>query len=142
MIGIVIISLAALVALVYVAAPLGRKISAVGVTDGLEEEAESRKRAALGALVDIEDEREMGKLASGDFEALKDDYEAQALTALAELDTLTAAREGSERALEEEIAAVRRRLTCPSCGGPLPKTSEGTTAQGQEAGRCPRCGAG
>ena len=142
MIGIVIISVAALVALAYVSAPLGRKFPAAAATDALEEEAESRKRAALGALVDLEDEREMGKLMPGDFEVLKDDYETQALGALAELDTLIAARQGSERELEEEIASVRRRLTCPSCGGPLPRTPEEALTQGQEAGRYPRCGGG
>jgi hypothetical protein len=94
----------------------------------LAAEASSRKRAALTAILDLETEREIGKLSSADFDALRGEYEAQALAALAELDSLEAA--SGDDAIEEEIAAVRERLACPSCG-----------AVRASSGPCPRCGA-
>jgi len=86
------------------------------------EEAVADKRAALMAIVDIENERAVGKMSQADFDALKAEYEAQALTALRAADAL---RDSAERPpqepewddeLELEIAALRERLSCPNCG--------------------------
>src|SRR5918996_2324494 len=80
------------------------------------EEAGIRKDAALGALIDIENERLIGKLSTSDFELLRDEYEAEALAALKELDAIEAG-DGSDDELEAEIAAMRVRMECPNCGG-------------------------
>lgn len=86
------------------------------------EEAVADKRAALVAIVDLENERAVGKMSEEDFDALKAEYEAQALSALRAADALrdTAGRsahgQGWDDDLELEIAAIRERLRCPSCG--------------------------
>ena len=86
------------------------------------EEAVADKRAALVAIVDLENERAVGKMSQADFDALKAEYEAQALSALraadALRDTATPPTSGQEwdDELELEIAALRKRLRCPNCG--------------------------
>jgi hypothetical protein len=89
--------------------------------------AEERKRAALTAIVDIEDELAVGKLTREDFKALSNQYEEEAISALRELDARWPAADLDD-ALEREIAALRAQLACPTCGGV--RTAEGV---------CPRC---
>lgn len=93
-----------------------------------EDELRSKKKAALGAIIDIEDERSVGKLSDDDFEILRREYEREALDALIELDGLETVND--DDALEAEIAAMRARLACPNCGAP--RTG---------ADVCERCGA-
>jgi hypothetical protein len=93
-----------------------------------EEELEAKKKSALGAIIDIEDEKTVGKLSDEDFEILRREYEAEALDALIELDGLQ--RVPDDDSLEAEIAAMRARLACPACGAPR-----------LSAGPCERCGA-
>ena len=92
------------------------------------EEANATKHAALAALVDLEIEREMGKLSEDDFRTLAADYEAEAVIALRRLDAADASRAETDP-LEAEIASIRRRLECPSCGA--------LRAPGE---KCVRCG--
>jgi hypothetical protein len=94
---------------------------------GGSEDAAVRKSAALDALIDLEDDRAMGKLTRADFESLRADYEAEALEALRELDAAARARADDEL-LEAEIAAARRELACPRCGRIRP-----------EGRPCPQC---
>lgn len=77
------------------------------------EEAQARKRAALLATVDIENDRTIGKLSEPDFRSLKTEYEGHALRALQEVDAL---RDSSyvDDELELEIVAIRERLRCPN----------------------------
>jgi hypothetical protein len=76
--------------------------------DPAEVELERQARAALVAIVDLENERDVGKLTSEDFEALVGTYEHEALAALRGLDDV---RSGGEAdAVERDIAAVRARL--------------------------------
>jgi hypothetical protein len=77
--------------------------------------AESRKHEALGALLDIEEERALGKLTPEDFRALRDEYENEALEAIEELDERRVTAEADDD-LEREVAAMRARLACPRCG--------------------------
>ncbi|MGH2694569.1 MAG: hypothetical protein ACRDJJ_07090 [Actinomycetota bacterium] len=126
MVAAVIVALLAIVALAYVGAPLRRSRRSVGESSGITE-AEARKRAALVALMDLEEERAVGKLSEKDFLALRAEYEAEAITALKQLDIAGFAPDDP---FEAEIAAYRLRLQCPACGAPRP--GEGT---------CPRCGA-
>ncbi len=125
-----IVAVLAAAALAYVLAALGRGRRKEGLEPASKaEEANASKRAALAALVDLEIEREMGKLSDEDFRALAADYEAEAVIALRQLDALGAGG-GETDPLEAEIASIRRRLECPSCGAPR--------APGE---KCARCGA-
>lgn len=129
MLGVLVIAVLAAMALVYVASPLagGTSREEPG-SSALFEEADGRKRAALAAIIDIEDEKEVGKLSQVDFDVLRTEYEAEALTALAELDALSPGTY-SDDDIEAEIAAMRAQLACPSCG-----------ALRQAGTVCERCG--
>ena len=129
MIPTVVVALLALAALMYVAAPVrrGPRRSPDDAPDP-RSALEERKYAALEALVDLEEEADMGKLDQRELEALKQRYEREALEALAALDSVDLV--GGSDPLEAEIAAMKQRLTCPACGAPRePET------------RCARCGA-
>lgn len=125
----VIVTIAALATLVWVLVPLRRPEAERADVRTLTDEADARKRAALEAIVDLEDDRGVGKLAENDFRALKRQYEAEAVGAMAELDALEGSAAGSDE-LELEIARVRRGMTCPRCGAARPPSES-----------CPRCGA-
>ena len=138
--GIVIAALAC-AALAFVVAPLRTREE--HREDASPERAElvDRKRAALTAIIDMEEERDAGKLSADDFAVLRDEYEHEAAAALVELDALRASGVSAEDAIEAEIAAIRARLQqtaprgravepCPSCGTPR--------APGRA---CERCGA-
>lgn len=90
----------------YVAAALTR--SRIDRDPGKQVTAElaARKRAALVGIVDLEGERAVGKLNDEDFAALRSEYEAEAMVAIAELDQLSA----PEDDLEREIAELKARL--------------------------------
>jgi hypothetical protein len=131
--GLVVAALA-LFALAYVALPLRS-----GVTDPSEvpprtvEEARSRKKAALGALLELDEDAAMGKIALADLQSLRAQYEMEAVLAFIELDRaetepVTEPMETDE--LEAEIRALRERMQCPSCGA--------VRTPGEP---CPRCGA-
>jgi hypothetical protein len=114
---VVVILILVGLAAVYISIPLLR--GARGETDSVTirlEEAGARKEAALGALVDIENERLIGKLSARDFEQLRDEYEAEALAALKELDAIEDG-DAEDDELEAEIAAIRVQMECPECGG-------------------------
>ena len=130
MIDVLVVALLVTLAVVFVVRPLRRGSAEASEVPGMQraEEAEARKDSALEAIVDLEGDRTMGKLSEPDFEALRADYESQALAALRELDAL-GELSARDRELEAEIAEVRARLRCPSCGG---------ARVGSE--RCPRCG--
>ncbi len=114
MIPALVVAALAAVALAYVLGPLrrGPRRDAPDPASLLEE-ANEKKTAALSAILDLEVEREMGKLSEADFQALAHDYEAEAVAALHQLDALGTPEAD---ALEAEIASVKRRLRCPSCG--------------------------
>jgi hypothetical protein len=131
-IAAIVIAALACGALAYVAAPLRASSRATPEPDFAEAELEGRKRAALTAIIDIENERDVGKLSSEDFDILRGEYETEAVAALLELDSLRAAGNETDIDLEVEIAAIRDRLAasggrraaggpllaCPSCGSP------------------------
>lgn len=115
----------------YLCAPLPRRQRSgteAGRVDLLE--AESAKGVALDALLDIEEERDLGKLAPEDFRDLEARYEKEALDAIEELDNRRAASRPDDE-LEQEVAAIRARLSCAACGRLRSKD-----------GRCPSCGDG
>jgi cytochrome c-type biogenesis protein CcmH/NrfF len=124
-----LVAILALGALVWVLAPLRRPEPDVAGAQTLYDEADARKRAALAAIVDLEDDRSVGKLAEDDFRSLKGQYEAEAVAAIAELDALDASTAAPDE-LEEEIARMREAMRCPSCGAVRAPNES-----------CPRCGA-
>ncbi len=130
MIGILVVLLLAAGALAYVIAPL-RRSETEGLPSGpsLEEQAQERKGSALTAILDLEEEAQVGKLTPDELETLRAEYEREALLALEQLDRI-AAPAGADDALEAEIAAVKKRLACPSCG-----------AVRTSGGACSRCDA-
>ena len=125
----ILVALAAVAALVYVVAPVVRGPRVQSTDPGRLEEAEARKRVALSAIIDLEAERDAGKLSENDFDMLRSTAEAEALAALAEADLVAGANLDDDE-LEREIAEMRDRLACPSCGS--------MRAPGE---RCTRCGA-
>ena len=129
MIAAVVVGLLALAALVYVIAPLRREQTNADEVDPWSS-AEDRKIAALSAILDLESERDVGKVSDEDFAELTKIYETEAVAALSEL-AGAGARTGVDR-LEQEIAEVRSRLAhrCPVCGNTQ-----------RPDGRCPRCDA-
>lgn len=116
MIPMLLVVALALTVLAWVALPLrrGTKVDEPLPSQQLEE-ANAKKRAALMAIVDIENERATGKLSTSDFLALRAEYETQALVALREADALRDSTFDDDE-LEKEIAAIRERLRCPNCG--------------------------
>ena len=152
MIPVLVVVIVALTVLAWVALPLRRGPRSDAPLPSLElEEAEADKRSALVAIVDIENEHAVGKLSRPDLDALKAEYEARALEALRRAEALReeqplsasggqADQRSSRRSrqeewldddeLELEIAAIRERLRCPSCG-----------AARAPGAPCDRCGA-
>lgn len=133
MILVAVVALLACAALAYVALPLGRR-GRDEKEPSAEVELDARKTTALSAIVDLENERLVGKLSDEDFDVLRAQYEAEALQALTELDAVRAqadggGREADDASLEAEIAEMRRRLACPRCGSL--RSAEGTCAQCQ-----------
>ena len=120
MIEVLFVALAAVAVLAYVLVPLrSGPRQDVPLTSVHVEDAEEKKRSALTALIDIEEERDIGKLSEGDFNSLRTEYEAEAFQALVELDALEAAP-GADGELEDEISALRAKMTCSSCGALRP----------------------
>jgi cytochrome c-type biogenesis protein CcmH/NrfF len=115
-IPVLVIAALALVVLAWVALPLRRGPQ---IDDPLPsqqlEEAHAKKRAALVAILDLENEQATGKLSAGDFAVLRSEYETQALAALREADALRDSTFDDDE-VEKEIAALRERLRCPNCG--------------------------
>lgn len=129
MIEIAIVVVAALAILLWVVTPMLRG-ALVAHRSPAPSAAADRKATALTAIVDLEEERALGKLAAPDFETLRANYEAEALTALRELTTFAATPQPSDDELEAEIAEIRAALACPRCGQAL-----------SAARTCSQCGA-
>lgn len=131
MTDILIIGALAVAALAFVAAPLRRPERTTEI-DPITE-LEEKKNLALTAILDLESERDVGKLSDADFAELRSIYESDALDALHQLDSAAQGATTPDR-LETEIARVRERLSgarCANCNAPL---RSGTSV-------CTRCGA-
>lgn len=124
----IIVSALTIAAIAYIVAPIGRARRGMDETVS-ETAAEEKKRVALTGILDLEEERDGGKLSDQEFIDLRARYERDAVDALKELDIADASAPLGDR-LEEEIAAARDKLRCGTCGAP----------RGSEAARCPSCG--
>jgi hypothetical protein len=124
----IITALFVIAAVAYVVYPIGRRpatfVEAEDATD-----AEVRKQVALSGILDLEEERDGGKLSETEFRSLRAHYEHDAVAAMTELDGTPTPTSLEER-LESEIADARRKLVCATCG--VPRAPGGT--------RCPSCG--
>lgn len=128
MIGILVVALLACAALAYVIVPLRRpERGASDPAAGALERARENKEVALTAIVDLEEEAEVGKLSQTELETLRIEYEHDALQALEQMDALGTGP-AHDDPLEAEIDAMRKRLACPSCG-----------AMREPGGTCSRC---
>ncbi|MGH2755576.1 MAG: hypothetical protein ACRDLB_14255 [Actinomycetota bacterium] len=115
MIAGILVGLLAVAALVVVIQPLRSGPRREDRDDDLLiDAADARKRSALVAIVDMENEHSAGKLTDADLASLRTQYEIEALTALRDLDALATDRDDTE--LEAEIAHMRDRLICGNCG--------------------------
>ncbi len=120
--------------LLYLGRPLltgERTGAATGPTRQLFE----RKEQLLGEIVELELDRELGKVPAEDFQRLFAELEAETLAIIGELDRLNGASSDQfERRIEEEVAALRQKTAvslCHDCGTPR---REGDLF-------CPQCGA-
>ena len=102
----IVVALAVLLGLVYVARPLFA--AAQPQLDPSKNDALLRKLRALEAILDLEAELAAGKLSPDDYEAFKEIHERDAVSAMRELDV--AAKVASNDDIEAEIAAVRAEL--------------------------------
>ena len=116
MIPAVVVAFLSLALAVWVLAPLRQRRRQPSSAAMLRlEEAVARKNRSLEAIIDLERERDAGKLSAVDFEVLKGEQEREALEALREIDLL---EQADGDALEGAIAEARERLACPACGAP------------------------
>ena len=119
--------------LLYLGRPLltgGRAGAMTGPTRQLFE----RKEQLLGEIVELELDRELGKVSAEDFQRLFAELETETLAVIGELDRLNGASSPKlERRIEEEVAALRQKTAprCHSCGA---LRREGDLF-------CPQCGA-
>lgn len=126
--AVFVVGILVALAIVYLTAPL-RRPAIVPESLAKEDPLDERKRMALAAIVDIEDERALGKLSDDDFTALRAGYEREAVAALRAIDTATDAAVHEDDDLESEIAALRESMTCRNCGALM------------SGDRCARCDA-
>ena len=133
----------------YLARPLLLANAASTVAQGSDvRPLYERKEQLLGAIVELELDREIGKIPAEDFQRNFAQLEAEALAVIAELDQLNGAgSDEMERRIEAEVAALRQQGAgrqeadpaaekaprynyCANCGAPR-----------REGDRfCPQCG--
>ena len=94
-----------------------------------------RKEQLLGEIVELELDRELGKVSAEDFQRLFAELEAETLAIIGELDRLNGSSSDQfERRIEEEVAALRQKTAVPRCHGCGALRREGDRF-------CPQCGA-
>lgn len=128
MIPALIVGMLALIGMIFVVSAIGRRPQSFVETNETSD-AEGKKRAALTGILDLEEERDSGKLSPEEFESLRLRYERDAIGALREADA-TSEPTDIESRLEDEIARARSQLRCNTCGAP----------RASETARCPSCG--
>lgn len=120
--------------LLYLAHPLltsGR----TGVASGSTRQLFERKEQLLGEIVELELDRELGKVPAEDFQRLFAELETETLAVIGELDRLNGASSSQlEQRIEEEVAALRQKTAASSCHGCGALRREGDLF-------CPQCGA-
>ena len=114
---------------------------------------EAARDGAYAALVDLDFDRQIGKLNEDDYQAVRTDLMGEAVVALQQLDQ---SNDATERQLESLIEARRRTLarpasrsktigstSCSACGARLGAGDRFCGGCGSPAGTtCPHCGSG
>lgn len=121
----------------YVGYPLvGAAGTPFGLREGEHQRLLERREQLLASIKEIEFDQAMGKLPEGEYQQLRQQFEAEAMGVLHRLDQLKG-RAGQGGGLvdrvEKDVLALRQKAKahCPSCG-----------ANRQPADRfCARCGA-
>ena len=107
----------------------------VGAASGQTRQLFERKEQLLGEIVELEFDRDLGKVSAEDFQRLFAELEAETLAVIGELDRLNGASSYQlERRIEKEIAALRQKTTVTRCQGCGTVRREGDMF-------CPQCGA-
>lgn len=121
----------------YVGYPLvGAASAPFGLREGEHQRLVERREQLLAAIKEIEFDQAMGKLPEGEYQQLRQQFEAEAMGVLHQLDHFKGrAGQGGTLAarVEKDILPLRQKAKahCPSCG-----------ANRQPADRfCARCGA-
>lgn len=104
---------------------------------------ETAAQRAIGALREVEFDRETGKLSDSDYTALKAAYTREALTALRSEEASAAASAVGDDEVEAVILKYRSRVSeCSSCGPrPEPDAAYCSNCGRYLAGACSGCGA-
>jgi hypothetical protein len=119
----------------YVGYPLvGAAAAPFGMREGEHQRLVERREQLLAAIKEIEFDQAMGKLPDGEYQALRRQFEAEAMGVLHQLDQFGGGPgvEALAARVEKDLLARRKKAQphCPSCG-----------AKGQPADRfCSRCG--
>ena len=120
--------------LIYLGHPLLTS-ERVGEASGPTRQLFERKEQLLGQIVELELDRELGKVSAEDFQRLFAELEAETLAVIGELDQLNGASSSQlERRIEEEVAALRQKTAAPRCHSCGALRREGDLF-------CPQCGA-
>jgi hypothetical protein len=142
-IALVVGTLIALLAVAFVLTPLFREEQTSPVRSArMTPEAGAGQEDAIGALREIEFDRETGKLSDSDYETLKARYTAEALETMRAADRATLDPAAADLA-EEAILRYRRRVSsCAVCGPrPEPDAAYCSSCGRFLAGACGGCGA-
>ena len=110
MTGALLVAAAAAALLYYVTVPLRRGDNRETLEEPVEvSEATARKKTTLVALLELEDERDTGKLSEQDYDGLRRQYEGEAVEALRELDAVRPPAADDDD-LEADIERIKRTL--------------------------------
>ncbi len=125
----------------YVARPLFRLRNTAAASVGVRQLAE-RKEQLYASILELEFDRELGKLPESDFQRMRSELESQALTVIEQIDRLeeTGPRGDLEQRIEREIAALQTDT------GELPQPTPPPSAPQPPASAalakfCSQCGA-
>jgi hypothetical protein len=109
--GLILVALVAVAVAAFVIAPLVRAGAAepevLTGSLGEERELESRNQMLLANLRDLEDDRATTKIGDADYERIKAELSAEAVTVMRRLDALAAERTAAEEAKREAHRPLR-----------------------------------
>ena len=106
-------------ALAYVAWPPAGKRTASGAPELLENELSDlmyRKEAAYTALKDLEFDMRTGKIGQQDYDAVKQELEADAMSLLQRIDDVVEGKSAPEPAEPAGSREKKKPKFCPECG--------------------------
>ena len=101
-----------------------------------------RKEQIYASIIELTFDNELDKLPNADFQRMKGELEAQALSILEQLDQLGQQQSGDniEQRIEREIAALQNQTEQPSIPRTAPPSESPTTASMVRAKFCGQCG--